>query len=141
MGGARSRACPAAWRPTRPEPCDPRPSRLPPQGHPKLERPPEDRLMWLLPTDAVRADHMIDSVVQSEAPQVLPDLFVAAPERVRDEPDDEAVALRPAERLGSARHQLRHEVERHAAGGAQPIHGHIVKTVPAVGEPFLNPAI
>src|SRR6266568_5576097 len=52
----------------------------------ELERAPKDRLMWLLPPHAVRTDHMVDGVVQSEAAQVLPHLVVATPERVRDEP-------------------------------------------------------
>src|SRR5437764_2924785 len=107
----------------------------------ELKRAPKDRLMWLLPPHTVRTDHMVDGVGQSEAAHVLPHLFVATPERVRDEPDDQPATLRPAERVGGPGDELSHEIERHAAGGSKPIDGHVVKPVAAVHEPVLDPAI
>src|SRR5213596_4053969 len=47
----------------------------------EVQRPTEDRLVWLLPADGVRAGHMIDRVVEPEAPEVFPDFLVATPER------------------------------------------------------------
>src|SRR5437773_2317564 len=59
----------------------------------QIERALKDRLMWLLPPNTVRTDHVIHRVVQPEAAEVLPHLVIAAPERVRHETDDETAAL------------------------------------------------
>lgn len=78
----------------------------------------EHRRVRLAPADAVRARDAVDHIAEPEAPPVLTDLVVAAPEGVGHEHDLQSVALAPPERLGRADGKPADRVERHAAESA-----------------------
>src|SRR5438270_8930343 len=61
----------------------------------ELERAIEHRAMRLAPADAVRARDAVDGVCETEAPPVLADLVIAAPQRVRHEDHGEPLRLAP----------------------------------------------
>src|SRR2546423_2413447 len=107
----------------------------------KLERTLKDRLVWLLPPHTVRAGHYVDRVGQPEALPVGPNLVVAARERVRDEANDQATVLAPAQRLRGSRHERADEVQRKRGGHAKVIDLDVVDADLAVAEPVRIPAV
>src|SRR5436190_21739859 len=97
--------------------------------------------MWLLPADTVRADHMVHGLRESEALPVRPHLLVPARERVRDEPDDQAPILAPAERFRCPGHQRTDKIQRKRGRYAKVVDLDVVNTDLAVAKPIRVPAV
>src|SRR5205807_7470846 len=108
-------------------------------AHPrKLEGAVEHRAVRLAPADAVRARDAVDRIGEAEAPPVLADPVVAAPQGVRHEDHGEPLRLAPPERLGGARGETGDGVEGHAAERADRVDLDVVERDALATQPALD---